>query len=62
VAALAMAFSGAGRWSLDHLFGWTLGSEAWGIAALVLAAVVSTAVVSARGFRVHRGGQRPVAA
>jgi putative oxidoreductase len=62
VAALAMAFSGAGRWSLDHLFGWTLGSEAWGIAALVLAAVVSTAVVSARGIRVHRGGQRPVAA
>lgn len=62
VSALAMAFSGGGRWSLDHAFDWTLGGEEWGIAAAVIAALAAGAVVSARGIRVHRSSRRPAAA
>jgi len=62
VAALAMAFSGAGRWSLDHALDWTLGGEAWGITATVIAALAAGAVVSTRGIRVHRTGRRPATA
>lgn len=61
-SALATAFSGAGRWSLDHLFGWTLGDEAWGVAALVLAVVAAAGAVSARSVRMARGSRRPVTA
>lgn len=64
VAAVAMAFSGAGRWSLDHALDWALGDESWGIAAVVAAALASAVVVSSRGIRVHRRsrGRRPAAA
>lgn len=62
VAAVAMGFSGAGRWSLDHALGWTLGSAAWGIAAVVIAFAASAAVTSARGIRVHRRGRGPATA
>jgi putative oxidoreductase len=54
VGAVAMAFSGAGRWSLDHAFDWALGDDAWGIAAAVVATLACAAVVSSRGIRVHR--------
>lgn len=56
VAASAMAFSGSGRWSVDHVLDWSLGGEEWGVAAAVLAGVAAAAVVSARGIRVHRRG------
>lgn len=64
VGAVAMAFSGAGRWSVDHAFDWALGDEWWGIAAAVVAALAATAVVSSRGIRVHRRtrGRRPATA
>lgn len=62
VGAVAMAFSGAGRWSLDHAFDWALGGEAWGVAAALAAALASAAVVSSRGIRVHRRSRsRPAA-
>jgi len=54
VAAIATAFSGGGRWSLDNAFDWTLDGGGWGIAALVIAVVASALVLSARGVRVHR--------
>lgn len=58
VSAIAMGFSGGGRWSLDHAFDWALGGEEWGIAAAVIAALAAGAVVFARGIRVHRTGRR----
>lgn len=54
VAGLAMAFSGAGRWSLDRALDWTLGDGAWGIAALAMAAAATVAVLTGRGIRLHR--------
>lgn len=62
VPAIAMAFSGGGRWSLDHAFDWTLAGEEWGVAAAVIAAIAAAAVLSARGFRVHRTSRRTAAA
>ncbi len=62
VAAIATAFSGGGRWSLDHAFGWTLGSEAWGVVALVIAAAAATVVVGSRHLRAHRPSRRPLTA
>lgn len=47
---LAMAFSGGGRWSLDHAFGWTLRGTEWGIAAFVLGVVTSFVVMTTRGW------------
>jgi putative oxidoreductase len=35
-AALALAYTGAGRYSLDHLFGWSLSGTRWGLTALAL--------------------------
>lgn len=54
ISAIAVAFSGAGRWSADHAAGWMLGSAEWGIAAVAVAALASGVVVSLRGVRVHR--------
>jgi putative oxidoreductase len=34
--ALAVAFTGPGRYSLDRLFDWTLAGDEWGIAALAV--------------------------
>lgn len=61
-AALAMAFSGGGRWSLDRALDWTLSGGEWGIVAAVLAALAAGAVVSVRGIRVQRAGRRPATA
>lgn len=57
VGAIALAFSGAGRWSLDHLFGWSLGGEEWGIAA-----IASALVIAGRTAHAHRERRRPIAA
>lgn len=63
VAAIAMAFSGGGRWSLDHAFDWTLGGNGWGIAAAVIAVVASGSVVLTRGIQVHHDRRhRPASA
>jgi putative oxidoreductase len=61
-SAIAMAFSGGGHWSLDHLFGWSLAGDGWGIAAVSVAFVACGAVTATRGIRVHRGGSQPAAA
>ena len=60
VAAIAMAFSGPGRWSIDHAVDWTLSGEKWGIVAIVIAVIISGAVATARALRLRRHG--PVAA
>lgn len=36
-ASVALAFTGPGRYALDHLFGWQLAGTRWGLAALLLA-------------------------
>jgi putative oxidoreductase len=47
-AAAALAFAGAGAYSLDAALGWDLAGVAWGLAALVLGAVVGFAVLASR--------------
>lgn len=62
VAAAAMAFSGAGRWSADHALNWSLAGEGWGAAAAVVAVLACAAVTATRGIRVHRRGRHHAAA
>jgi putative oxidoreductase len=50
VIASALAFAGAGKYSLDAALGWTLGGAKWGIAATALAVVASAAVIVGRGL------------
>ncbi|MEY2473923.1 MAG: putative oxidoreductase [Actinomycetota bacterium] len=61
-AGIAIAFSGPGAWSLDHLFGWSLGGTEWGVAAIGLAVISSAAIVGMRSVRMERGSGREVPA
>jgi putative oxidoreductase len=47
-SALAVAFAGPGRFSLDRELGWQLSGWRWGVGAAVLAVVTATAVVAVR--------------
>jgi putative oxidoreductase len=47
-SALAVAFAGPGRFSLDGALGWTLSGWRWGVGAAVLAAVTAAAVLAVR--------------
>jgi putative oxidoreductase len=38
-SAVSLAFTGPGRYSLDHLIGWNLSGVEWGVAALALGAL-----------------------
>ena len=48
VVAVALAFTGAGRWSLDHALGLEPHGTGWGLAALGLAPVSSGAALARR--------------
>lgn len=60
VAALALAFSGAGTNSLDSAIGWDLSGAAWGLGALALGIVTAGFALSSR--RVTRPAAIPEAA
>ena len=47
-AAIALAFTGPGGWSLDHAFDLDLFGERWGMAALALAVVSAVLTLGAR--------------
>lgn len=47
-AALALAITGPGEISIDHLAGWSLAGPAWGVAALGIAAVAAGSVLAMR--------------
>jgi putative oxidoreductase len=47
-SAIALAMTGPGEISIDHLAGWTLAGPGWGLAALVLAAVAAGSVLAIR--------------
>jgi putative oxidoreductase len=47
-SALAVAFAGPGRLSVDEALGWRLSGWRWGVAAAALAAVTAVAVLAAR--------------
>ncbi len=51
LASVATAFAGPGRYSLDHVFGWSLAGEEWGVAAVVAALGLGTAAVASRNLR-----------
>ena len=48
VVAIALAFTGAGRWSLDHALGLDPHGAGWGLAALGLATAGSGAALAGR--------------
>lgn len=63
VAAVATAFAGAGRYSLDHVLGWSLAGAAWGIGAIVGALALGMGAVASRTLRLGQWrGRRPAAA
>jgi putative oxidoreductase len=62
LTALAPAFSGPGRWSVDHALGWTHGGTEWGVGAILLAIVLWAAVNGSRGLRVSFSGRHTVRA
>jgi putative oxidoreductase len=47
-SALAVAFAGPGRFSLDRTLGWELSGRRWGLGAAVLALVTAAGVVAVR--------------
>lgn len=62
-AALAVAFAGAGTYSLDNALGWSLGGEEWGIGSALVALALGTAAVASRRVASARWRpQRPKAA
>jgi putative oxidoreductase len=48
VAASALAFTGAGAYSLDAIAGWNLAGTAWGLGALALGIVVGVLTLASR--------------
>lgn len=46
--AIAMAITGPGEISIDHLAGWTLSGPEWGLAALVISAAAAGSVLALR--------------
>ena len=62
VVALATAFAGAGRYSLDHAFGWSLSGEEWGLAAVLGALALGVAAAASRNVRLRQWREhRPTA-
>ncbi len=51
VVAAAIAFTGPGRYSLDHALGWTLDGNGWGLAAAVVGGYAAYIVLGIRAFR-----------
>jgi putative oxidoreductase len=48
VAAIAIAFTGAGAWSIDGLAGFETGGGAWGVGAVAIAIAGSTLQLASR--------------
>jgi putative oxidoreductase len=46
IAALGLAFNGAGKWSLDHAIGWNVAGFWWGFGAFALALIGAITLVS----------------
>jgi putative oxidoreductase len=55
VVAVAVAFSGPGRYSLDNAFGIVTTTEGWGIAAVVVAVISAGAILGLRQVRTGTG-------
>ena len=62
MAAIALAFSGGGRYSVDHALDWSLDGPEWGITAGFLAVLASSIVTAGRGLGMHRHDGRSVSA
>lgn len=48
VTAIALAITGPGEISFDHLAGWTLAGPEWGLAALAISAAAAASVLAMR--------------
>jgi putative oxidoreductase len=46
--AIALAITGPGEISIDHLVGWTLAGPTWGLAALAISAAAAASVLAMR--------------
>ncbi len=51
VVAAAIAFTGPGRYSLDHALGWRLDGNGWGVAAAVVGLYAAYIILGIRAFR-----------
>ena len=60
MTAIALAFSGGGRYSVDHALDWSLDGPEWGITAAFLAVLASSIITAGRGLRINRHGRRPL--
>jgi putative oxidoreductase len=59
-SALALAFTGPGRFSLDHLAGWATGGIAWGFATVLVAVLGTVAGLAAHEHGARTGHDRTV--
>ncbi|HEV7888118.1 MAG TPA: DoxX family protein [Acidimicrobiales bacterium] len=48
-AAASLAFTGPGRFSIDHALGWDLSGVVWGCVSVLFGAVVGACVLAGRG-------------
>lgn len=54
LGALAIAFAGGGKWSLDQTFEWNLAGDAWGLTAAIAGLAIGGLTVATRGLRLPR--------
>lgn len=54
LGALATAFAGAGKWSIDQALEWNLAGDTWGITAAVAGLALGGLTVAIRGLRLPR--------
>jgi len=57
--ATALALTGPGRWSLDHVLGWSFTSSGWSVGALCLGLGSALIVLGARAYRRARPPAQP---
>ena len=59
-AAVALAFTGAGRYSIDSAIGWHLAGWVWGLVALMLGVASAAVVLAMRQRTTPATGEKPV--
>lgn len=57
--AAALSFGGPGRFSVDHLAGWTLWGTGWGIGAVAVGLLAAGLVLGMRSVAARRAVEQP---
>lgn len=61
LGALAIAFAGGGKWSIDQALDWNLAGDTWGITAAIAGIALGGLTVATRGLRLPRLSSRRTA-